>query len=104
MAEEFKPLQQSVREAKILAEAQPQIGAHYKTSYMSVFMLKHGDLFLLQMVLKTYSLIHSLCTAVLSWLQFFFLLPRMIKVSLQGLGILIKCKLKHECTEDHNIQ
>lgn len=34
----------------------------------------------------------------------FFLLPRMIKVSLQGLGNLIKCKLKHERTEDHNIQ
>lgn len=35
-AEEFKPLQQSVREAKILAEAQPQIGAHYKTIYISL--------------------------------------------------------------------
>lgn len=51
-AEEFKPLQFTVREAKILAEAQPLKGAHYKTSYISVFMLKHGDLFLLQMIKK----------------------------------------------------
>lgn len=51
-AEEFKPLQFNVREAKILAEAQPLKGAHYKTSYISVFMLKHGDLFHLQMIKK----------------------------------------------------
>lgn len=40
------------KEGKILAEAQPQMGAHYKTSYISVFMVKHGDFFLLQMIKK----------------------------------------------------
>lgn len=97
------------REGKILAEAQPQMGAHYKTSYISVFVLKHGDLFLLQMIEKepslnfdTYMHVFVYCCPFV--VALFFLLPRMIKVSLQGLGILIKCKLKHERTEDHNIQ